>query len=294
MVEKVDFFFSIIFVPFFSVFQGKLCAEGVQKIRFCLSAMMIFAILLLATIGASRNTRDFYFQISDIGPTHGETMDSPAPKWMLEKSWKKWVAVNVDPLKPDTPFQDTRHVKEAMDDMNFSVILTTFTSSNRRSDETRNLSQAVNTIPADATLIWEYICEDDSAGTGFSQILLRMARNMSYTNGRSRLTSRRAYEAWKDYVREAYERTVPFRRDDENKELHARVGFPANTHSVARFCDVVLVERANDDVGSYATSIPFLRGAATQFNIQFGIGMFVLCHSRTLHSKYHSKYHKQI
>ena len=51
------------------------------------------------------------------------------------------------------------------------------------------------------------------------------------------------------------------------------MGFPGNTHSVAPFCDIILVERANDDVGSYATSIPFLRGAATQFNIKFGIDL---------------------
>ena len=243
------------------------------------TSMIIKFIILLVTTSvihhtrsSTTNIRDFYFQISDIGPTHGETKDSPATKWLLEKTWRENVAVTVDPLKPHTKFQDMTHVKEAMDDMNLSVILTTFASSSRQSERKGNLSDAVGAIPANATLIWEFLCEDDSAGTGFSQILLRMARNKSYTNGRSRLTSRQAYEAWTDYVREAYERTLPF-REDEEKELHARVGFPSNTHSVAPFCDIILVERANDDVGSYATSIPFLRGAATQFNIKFGIDL---------------------
>ena len=168
--------------------------------------MIIKIIVLLVTLntGSSTNTRDFYFQISDIGPTHGETKDSPATKWLLEKTWRENVAVIVDPLKPHTKFQDMTHVKEAMDDMNLSVILTTFASSSRQSERKGNLSDAVGAIPANATLIWEFLCEDDSAGTGFSQILLRMARNKSYTNGRSRLTSRQAYEAWTDYVREAY------------------------------------------------------------------------------------------
>ena len=243
------------------------------------TSMIIKFIILLVTTSvihhtrsSTTNIRDFYFQISDIGPTHGETKDSPATKWLLEKTWRENVAVNLDPLKPHTKFQDMTHVKEAMDDMNLSVILTTFASSSRQSERKGNLSDAVGAIPANATLIWEFLCEDDSAGTGFSQILLRMARNKSYTNGRSRLTSREAYEAWRDYVREAFERTLPF-REDEEKELHARVGFPSNTHSVAPFCDIILVERANDDVGSYATSIPFLRGAATQFNIKFGIDL---------------------
>jgi hypothetical protein len=233
---------------------------------------IVCIILNLVAVHGYDNTRNFYFRIGDIGPTHGETSDSPQTKWLLSKSWKNNVAISVDPNKPNVPYQDISHVKEATENMGLSVVLTSFASSFREKYEnvTTNLSRAVNVIPPNTTIVWEYICEDDSAGTGFSQILLGLARSLNYTNGRSRLNPSEAYAAWKEYIVEAYNRTVPF---DRLFERHARIGFPSNAHSVAMVSDVVLVERANDDVGSYATSIPFVRGAARQFRKRWGMDL---------------------
>lgn len=179
----------------------------------------------------------------------------------------------MDPTRANATNQDLEHVREATETTGWTAVLTSIASPDRRAydNATTRLSTAVAAIPSNETLVWEYLCEDDSAGTGFAQELLRRARDASYTNGRSRLTPASAGDAWTAYVARAYQATLPFRPD--NIRRHARVGFPSNAHAVAPYADVVLVERANDDVGSYATSVPFVRGAARQFNVTWGVDL---------------------
>ena len=96
-------------------------------------------------------------------------------------------------------------------------------------------------------ILWEYICEDDSAGSGYSQQLLKMSRQSGYSNGATRLRPEDAFLGWQDYVDEAYEVT---QKAATEARLYARPGFPSSAHAAMNYADTILIERVNEDVGS--------------------------------------------
>jgi hypothetical protein len=52
------------------------------------------------------------------------------------------------------------------------------------------------------------------------------------------------------------------------------VGFGETSHSyAARGVDLLLIERANDDVGDLSTAVAFGRGAARQYGVAWGIDL---------------------
>ena len=95
------------------------------------------------------------------------------------------------------------------------------------------------------------------------------ARKAGYSNGATLLRPEQANAAWTEYLQEAYQATAPW----PAARRHARLGFPQFVHSAAPLADCVLVEMTNDDVGSFAVAIAFLRGAAHQFNISWGVDL---------------------
>ena len=110
---------------------------------------------------------------------------------------------------------------------------------------------------------WEYMCEDDSNGDGYSQVLLNLARKSGYTNGHSKLRPDVALDGWEKYLNETKRNTKNY--VDKIANFFARVGFPSNAHSVINHANVVITERTNDDVGSLPPTIAFLRGAVEQY-----------------------------
>ena len=89
-----------------------------------------------------------------------------------------------------------------------------------------NLSVALETLRAagleGSEVIWEFLTEDDSAGTGFPWDLLQLARKAGYSNGATLLTPEEANTAWLSYLSEARNATLPW----PDARRHARVGFP--------------------------------------------------------------------
>ena len=114
---------------------------------------------------------------------------------------------------------------------------------------------------------WEYICEDDSAGTGYAIDLLTQARNSGYSNGHTKLSTSSALLGLEGYLSEALNNTLSFVTRGAN--LFARGGLSSVAHSIVNYANFVLVERTNDDVGSLPPAIAFLRGAVEQYNTQY-------------------------
>ena len=232
------------------------------------------------------NRRDFYLQLAGFGPTQdggSRSSHDPTVAFFMKTTWaSSYLSVSADWSVNAT------QLKEA-NQLGWSVISTIHGSprwSDRKKKEGKpreNLTFALRQYElagsfANSEIILEMITEDDSAGVGFPQDLLRLARSAGYTNGATRLSCTAAHDAWNEYVAEAFEATAgawaKVRR-------HARVGFPHSTHSVvapargatAVRADAVLVEVTNDDVGSLPPAIAFLRGAARQYGASWGVDL---------------------
>lgn len=232
---------------------------------------------LLTAAGPSTNRREFYLQMADFGVmTQGDGADGPAARWVRNTSWARSL------LTVGADWDTNASAMQAARDLGWSVTLTTVAAPERRrrrhviepQKPISNLSTAMTALAAagmtEAEVVWEYICEDDSAGSGFAWDLLVQARAAGYSNGATRLKPEQASAAWRQYLQSAYNAAkslAPAAR------LHARLGFPQFAHSVAPFSDCHMVELTNDDVGSFGPAIAFLRGAARQFNTSFGIDL---------------------
>ena len=220
---------------------------------------------------ASNNTRSFYLQLSGFGPTSGSPGDATT-KWIQSTPWSSsYLSVSAG---WDTTASQLSQVRS----LNWSVTATVHGSPrwNVRSASAHpweNLTYAMRQYELagfkQEEIILEYITEDDSAGVGFPQDLLALARASGYSNGATNLSPSQAQEAWEKYLQEAFKTTSPY----PNIQRHSRVGFPQNTHSVAPTTDVVMVEVANDDVGTLPPALVFLRGAATQYGIKWGVDL---------------------
>ena len=220
------------------------------------------------------NLRDFYLQLSGLGPTAGQGTQAAATQWAVNTSWAgRFLSVTADWDVNATLIHEARS-------LGWSITLTTHGSPRwrARTHKTRgtpmeNLTQALQAQSAaglvGTQVLMEYMCEDDSAGVGFPQDLLTLARSAGYSNGATLMQPYEAMDAWAEYVQEAHAAIAqwPLAR------RHARVGWPSSVHSVAPFTDSVLVELTNDDVGSAAPAPAFARGAARQFNITWGVDL---------------------
>ena len=131
-----------------------------------------------------------------------------------------------------------------------------------------NITRAIETLRAGGVaggeVVWEYVTEDDSCGTGYSQDLLANARAAGYSNGATRLTPAEADAGWRAYAKTASDTA---KTTGPGARLHARPGFPSSAHALAPHADLLLLERANDDIGSLAPGIAFMRGAARQYDL---------------------------
>jgi hypothetical protein len=226
--------------------------------------------LLSATATTASNTREFYLQLSGFGPTtNGDSQHDATTKWVQSSPWQKYLTVSADWNTNASQLLQARA-------LNWSVTATVHGSPRynaRSSNPWENFTYAMLQYKlagfSQDEILCEYITEDDSAGVGFPQDLLALARASGYSSGATRLTPTQAQSAWKGYVQEAYTTTSPYPKI----RRHARVGYPQSTHSVAPTTNLVLVEVANDDVGTLPPALMFLRGAATQFDIQWGVDL---------------------
>jgi hypothetical protein len=137
-----------------------------------------------------------------------------------------------------------------------------------------NLSEVIGLQLDDLPLTWEYLCEDDSSGTGFSYDLLQAARKSIVETG-AQLEPATVLALWEDYLGAAYNATarhVLSRRQLTHR--NAKFGFPSSAHSIAKSgANTLVLERTNDDVGSLAVGLAFLRGAAAQYGINWGVDL---------------------
>ena len=213
--------------------------------------------------GTTTNEREFYIVLESLGPTGDGNMESPDTLWAKSRVWSKdYLSVS---MNWNTPVDA---IQEARNSLNWSVYLTAHTSKWRSSTPVPNITKAIASllaagIPKDE-ILWEYICEDDSAGAGYSQELLKMSRHSGYSNGATRLRPEDAFLGWQDYVGEAYEIAQAAAKE---ARLYARPGFASNAHAVINYADTILIERVNDDVGSLPPAISFSRGASRQYNV---------------------------
>ena len=236
--------------------------------RFLLAGLVC---CLRAADAASSNTRDFYLQMAGIGPTSGAHAGDPATRWLAGTAWaSKYASLTANWNVNVSQIVATRR-------LGWSVTLAAHGSPrwSRRSQESggsmENVTAGLLTLKAaglsGADVLVEYITEDDSAGVGFPQDLLRVTRAAGFSNGATKLKPSQAHDAWSAYLAEANQPLVAW----PGVQRHARVGFPHNAHSVMRTSKLVMAEVANDDCGTLASTLPFLRGAARQFNKTWGV-----------------------
>lgn len=239
--------------------------------------ILIVIVLVLISFSATtkaalNNTRNFYLQLSGVGPTGGGSPDDVTTQWFKSTPWSSsYLTVSAGWNTNASQLSQVR-------DLNWSVTATIHGSPrwNARSANAHpweNLTYAMRQYElagfTQAEIILEYITEDDSAGVGFPQDLLALARASGYSNGATNLPPSQAQRSWDSYLQEAFATISPYPKI----QRHSRVGFPQNTHSVASTTDVVMVEVANDDVGTLPPALAFLRGAATQYGIQWGVDL---------------------
>ena len=238
----------------------------------------LFFLITIISIGITNaikatpsNQRDFYIVLEGLGPTNGgSTIDTLDTKWASNLTWNQdYLAVSSE---WDTPIEAIQQVRDVL---NWSIYFTTSGSPTRQKNREKhrkipmpNLTKAIETLTSAGIKMneinWEYICEDDSGGTGYSPELFAKARKSGYSNGHSKLKPSTALEGWNRYLSEAKNFTEKF--VNESATLFARSGFTSSAHSMLDYADYILVERANDDTGSLPPSIAFLRGAVEQYS----------------------------
>jgi hypothetical protein len=110
-------------------------------------------------------------------------------------------------------------------------------------------------------VIWQILCEDDSAGVGHSQNLL----------SKKPRTHAEAYEMMEEYLRRTIAETLPY----GNIHRWSMPGFAQTTHQFAKQKEIemISIERANDDVDDLQTGIAFSRGAARQYKKMWGVDL---------------------
>lgn len=108
-------------------------------------------------------------------------------------------------------------------------------------------------------LMWRILFEDDSAGVGFPQDLLRKKPG----------SHREAWNLFNSYLETALKPAQQF-----HGELWGICGYAASAHPFAAHgIHRVLVERANDDVEDLPTAVAFARGAAHQYGRTWGLDL---------------------
>ena len=240
---------------------------------FVVVVLAVLSSCYAATDSNGSNERDFYIILEGLGPTGGSSMNSPDTLWARTLVWQDYLGVS---SQWDTTLEA---IKEVRNKLNWSVYTTVVGSKARQKrrqkhqtpkQPTPNISHTVETLisagikPDEINL--EYICEDDSGGTGYAPDILTMARQAGYTNGNTRMTPEAAFQGWKSYAEAAFHDTIGYLGSAKGANLFARPGFPSSVHALLDYANTLLVERVNDDVGSLPTALSFLRGACAQEN----------------------------
>jgi len=105
---------------------------------------------------------------------------------------------------------------------------------------------------------WEIFTEDDSAGIAYPYQMLRDKPE----------TYEEAKTLFNNYLAEAMDVALPYR----GVEQWGRPGYASGAHVfAAQGIDLLLIERANDDIEDLQTAIAFARGASRQYGCKWGI-----------------------
>ncbi len=130
--------------------------------------------------------------------------------------------------------------------------------------------------------IWEGFTEEDSSGVGFS-------RNFLLNPSRSHDEAKNMFENFLKEGMIEIQKYVPHIRK------WGRCGYASSTHHYAKLgLDTILLERTNDDIEDIQTGVAFTRGAAKQYNCEWGIdfslwwGVFAGC-IQDLPTSYHRR-----
>lgn len=109
--------------------------------------------------------------------------------------------------------------------------------------------------------VWQNILEDESCGVGLAQEMLTIKP----------LTHKKGYEMTDDYFRKSLAAT----EKHGNLTHWAVAGFANTAHLLAKQpeIDLLTIERANNDVDDLQTGISFFRGAAHQYNKNWGVDL---------------------
>jgi hypothetical protein len=109
--------------------------------------------------------------------------------------------------------------------------------------------------------MWWSLTEDDSSGVGFPFEQLAIPPSSHA-------------DAWAQFDNYLQRAQVLARAVAPGTPLVAQVGFAEQAHAhAARGATLMLLERANDDVGDLSTAMAFGRGAARQYNASFGVDL---------------------
>ena len=178
----------------------------------------------------------FISVLEGMGPTSGSTIDSPDTVWASNLTWgQDYLAVSTSWNTPLQAIQEARSILPGP----FILLPQDFPTRQKRREKHRhqpipNFTETIDTLVSAGiemnNINWEYICEDDSAGTGYAVDLLTQARQSGYSNGHTKLSTSSALSGLQGYLSEALNNTLNFVTKDAN--LFARGGFSSIAHSL--------------------------------------------------------------
>ncbi len=123
------------------------------------------------------------------------------------------------------------------------------------------IKKFVSALDNDAEkLIWQILIENDSSGVGHPHDLLKADPK----------THSRAYELFQNHMKKVMNTASDFPK----VKKWGLAGFASGPHPYAKAgLDCIILERANDDVEGLQTGLAFTRGAARQYDTQWGIDL---------------------
>ncbi len=242
--------------------MSRPCAAGRSSVMArVLCFWMTISVLFMAGACMAKTSSEKPMMVLELTPRPG---NEPVLEWVADSKWCTGIEVNPF-ARPDDIARLSKSGKTIVLKMNgHPEVLKRHWSYKGAEvpDAAEVLDKYLNAIKASGgRLIWQCLIENDSAGVGHPQELLKADPK----------THSQAMTLFEGHLETAMKNVNALAPDFEKWGLF---GYSKTAHFYARHgVDTVIVERANDDVEDLQTGIAFCRGAARQFRRNWGVDL---------------------